>query len=177
MGGGAGAAVGLFSTGVGILTGIRAEGAAASANARASRKNAAVARAQAAQAVQRGEEEANRVRVMERRVIGAQRAALAAQGIAVDVGTAVDLQQDVIRSVQADIMTIRHNAALEAWGYEHEARGFRTRAAIALAEGRARQTEILLGGISRVAEISSGFGDGDSTRRTTTGTRRERQLV
>lgn len=84
-------------------------------------RNAQVARIRSEEARRRGEEMANRRRTRGRQVRGAQRAALAAQGITVDVGTGLDIQEDTERLTEEDVTTIRNNAALEAWGYEVEA--------------------------------------------------------
>ncbi|HLA14756.1 MAG TPA: hypothetical protein VJZ25_07010 [Gemmatimonadaceae bacterium] len=88
-------------------------------------QNAKLADWQAEDAIARGYETAFKHR-------GAQRAALAAQGISVGSGSALDVQLD-------DELIIRNNARLAAWGYRVEAAGFRSRAHLARVGGRIEQ--------------------------------------
>ena len=130
-----------------------AEREAGELNKKIARRNADLARIQERAALERGEREANRVRTQQQQVIGAQRAALAAQGIFVDTGTAANLQEDTRRVAEEDIIRIRNNARMEAWGYKNEIKefefeeeliGFGTQAAI--------QTTIL-GGVTQATNI------------------------
>lgn len=68
-------------------------------------------------AVSRGNLAARQRERQARRTIGAQRAALAANGVDVNSGTAADLQADEAALGALDAQTIRNNAAREAWGY------------------------------------------------------------
>ncbi len=72
----------------------------------------------ATDAKRRGRERAGRVRQRGKKVIGAQRAALAAQGIRVDVGSASDIQRETADITDFDAMTIKNNALREAFGFE-----------------------------------------------------------
>lgn len=92
--------------------------------------NAHVADLQASDAVERGAEAANRYRSQVRGVIGAQRTGFAAGNIDVAFGSAVDVQADAARLGELDALTIRTNAAREAWGYQVQAYDFRQQAAI-----------------------------------------------
>jgi hypothetical protein len=56
-------------------------------------------------------------------VIGTQRAEFAAQGVDVGSGSAVDVQKDTAYQGEIDALTLRTNAAREAWGYTVEAQG------------------------------------------------------
>jgi hypothetical protein len=98
--------------------------------------NAAVAHIQARDAIVRGEEEANRFRSSVRLMVGEQRAGFAAGNIDVGFGSAVDVQSDAALLGELDALTIRTNAAREAWGYRVEAEDLTTRAEIARQEGR-----------------------------------------
>lgn len=53
-----------------------------------------------------------------KKVIGSQRAALAAQGIRIDEGSARDVQLETAEIGELDAMNIRNNAAREAFGYK-----------------------------------------------------------
>lgn len=87
--------------------------------------NATIADKNATDAERRGQIAANRQRSQTRQTVGAQRAALAAQGLSLDSGTAVDLQADTSYFGELDALTIRNNAAREAWGYTSQATDLR----------------------------------------------------
>lgn len=72
-------------------------------------------------ALKRGAEEVFAIKKNAKRAVGSQRAALAAQGIVVDDGSALDVQLDTARSAEIDSMTARNNAWREAYGYKVQA--------------------------------------------------------
>ena len=96
---------------------------------------AAVADLQAKDAVQRGAEAEQRFRSQIRGTIGAQRAGFAAGNIDVSFGSAVDVQGDAAFLGELDALTIRTNAAREAWGFRVQAQDIRKRAQITRQEG------------------------------------------
>jgi hypothetical protein len=108
---------------------------AAESQAELSDYNASVADLQATDATQRGEEEANHYRQGVRTLVGEQRATFAASGVNVDFGSAGEVQQDSAFLGELDALTIRTNAAREAWGYKTQAYDFRKRADITRREG------------------------------------------
>jgi len=97
--------------------------------------NAEVAALQAEDALKRGTEEEQRFRSTIRGTIGAQRAGFAAGNIDVGYGSAVDVQADAATLGELDALTIRTNAAREAWGYKVAESDLRRRAEIARKEG------------------------------------------
>jgi hypothetical protein len=97
--------------------------------------NAAVADLQAKDAVARGLVEEQRYRQQIDQVIGAQRVGFAAGNIDTGYGSAVDVQADAAYIGELDALTIRTNAAREAWGYRVEAADLRKRAEITRREG------------------------------------------
>jgi len=99
--------------------------------------NAQVADLQAKDAIDRGFEDESRFRSVVRGAIGAQRAGFAAANIDVGFGSAVDVQADAAMLGELDALTIRTNAAREAWGYKVTATDFRKRGEIARKEGAA----------------------------------------
>jgi len=72
-------------------------------------------------ALKRGDRAASRYGQQVRGAIGGQRAALAAQGIDVNTGSAAASQEDIAAAGAEDMMTIRNNAWREAWGYRVQA--------------------------------------------------------
>lgn len=108
---------------------------AAESQADLSDYNGAVADLQAHDATVRGELEANKFRARTRVLIGEQRAGFAAGNIDVGFGSAVDVQADAATLGEMDALTIRTNAAREAWGYRVEATDQRNRGEIQRKEG------------------------------------------
>lgn len=90
--------------------------------------NAQMAELQAQDAVKRGNKEAAGHLKKTRGMVGSQRAAIAAQGIDVSEGSAMDIQTETMEMGIADAQTIRNNARREAFG-------FRTQSSNYLAQG------------------------------------------
>lgn len=98
--------------------------------------DAQLADQQAADAIARGKEAETRQRQATRGLIGAQRATLAAQGIDVSTGSALDVQADTAALGELDALTIRNNAAREAFGYRVQAMDYRNQGAMAALAGK-----------------------------------------
>lgn len=115
--------------------------------------NAKVAQQQAENERQIGniEEEQHRRRV--RQALGAQRAALAANGIDTTSGTALDLQTETAQFGEEDALTIRANAARKAWGYEVEAGNYKAQAIGAKARAKNTAMGSYLGGAANLAGL------------------------
>jgi hypothetical protein len=113
----------------------KAQRAVAEGSATLSEYNAAVSQLQAQDAVERGVEQEGRFRAQVRGVVGAQRAGFAGANIDVSSGSAADVQADAAFLGELDALTIRTNAAREAWGYQVQAVDLRERARISRKEG------------------------------------------
>lgn len=126
------------------------------------------ARARDARAI--GADEESRYRASVRGLIGSQRAGFAAQGVDVGSGSAVDVQADAAYLGELDALTIRNNAAREAWGYEVEADQARKGGAIAQKESRWGAVTSIAGTAGSLAAQRYGFsGPGGRTSKATTG--------
>jgi len=120
--------------------------------------NASVADLQAQDAIERGAESEGRFRQQIRGTIGAQRAGFAGGNVDVGYGSAVDVQADAAFLGELDALTIRTNAAREAWGYKVQGADLRRRADIARKEGvyleaagRQQQSAAYLGAAGTIA--------------------------
>lgn len=124
------------------------------------RTNAGLADSQAADAIDRGNQAAGGIDRQTRLLGGSQRAALAAQGVDVSTGSA----RDVVGNDQAlgalDALTIRNNAAREAWGFQTQAGSYRQQAGFAQAGGanqasalRRESLGTLLGGAAELYNV------------------------
>lgn len=101
--------------------------------------NADLADRAAEDAILRGNEAANRSRAGTRALAGAQRATLAAQGIDINSGTALDLQSETQDLGELDILTISNNAQREAYGFKVEAFNDRQQAKLARMSARNKE--------------------------------------
>ena len=100
-----------------IVSGVN-QAKASKYSAKVREQNAAMDRAAARDAVERGQiEEQKQYRDNAQRQ-GAQRAAMAANGIDVDFGSAAIIQDDAKRIGWMDAQTVRENARREVKGYE-----------------------------------------------------------
>ena len=85
------------------------------------RANARTARMQAEDARKRGHEAEGISRQKTKKLVGTQRANMAAAGIKLTDGSAYDIQQETQDIGELDALTIRNNAARQAFGYQTEA--------------------------------------------------------
>lgn len=92
------------------------------------RNNQIIAQQMADDARARGDEAARQQRVKSSAAAARQRVALAASGVIVGTGSALDLQSDTIALGEADALTIRSNAEREALGFEARGSGFASEA-------------------------------------------------
>lgn len=122
--------------------------------------NSRIRERQAEDALKRGHRAATEVRKKTKRVIGAQRAALAAQGIELDDGSALAIQEDTAAVGEVDALTVQNNAWREAWGFKVEAADLKSRAAFTRIGGESRaKSAVVTGGL---AAIQSGMSLGSS---------------
>lgn len=82
--------------------------------------NRRLSEAQASDALLRGTKDEARYRRQIALVAGQQKAEFGARNVTVD-GTALDLLGDTAQIGEEDALTIRNNAAREAWGYRNQA--------------------------------------------------------
>jgi hypothetical protein len=137
------AAVGILNV-VGGVTQAYGQVQAGRSSARVAEFNAQMAELQARDAERRGGEAANRHRQQVTRVIGSQRAALAAQGVDVGDGSALDMQIDTASLGELDALQIRNNAAREAFGYRASAIDSRRRGRLGRADSAGQAFNTIL---------------------------------
>jgi len=105
--------------------------------------NRRLAEAQASDALLRGTIEESRYRRQIAQVVGGQKAAFGQRNVAVS-GTALDLLSDTAQVGEEDALTIRNNAAREAWGYRNQANEASRWGANQLSNSRAKAGGTLL---------------------------------
>lgn len=111
------AAIPFIAMGVSAVSSAGQQRQAGEATAGAALQNAQFADAAANDAVRRGEYESDQQRRATRDFIGSQRTGFAANGVDVNSGSAANIQDDTAALGELDALTIRNNAAREAWGY------------------------------------------------------------
>lgn len=116
--------------------------------------NAKLANYQAADALARGSVAEFRHRQQVGKLVGAQRAGYGAQGIDVNDGSALDVQADTAYMGELDALTIRNNAAREAWGYQVQANDSMLQASLARSQGITGAAGTLLGGAGSLASMA-----------------------
>lgn len=107
---------GMASSAMGAYNQSKGTKAAYEYQAAVNRNNATLAEWQARDAITRGQRAEQSQRLKTAQLKGSQRAALAARGVALDEGSALNILDDTDFMGEADAMTIRDNAAREAWG-------------------------------------------------------------
>lgn len=125
------AQIGMFSS----IVGGAAQTAGGIANAintkRTANSNAALADQQAADALARGQSNEFNSRLKTAQLKGTQTARMAANGVALDSGSPLDVLTSTDEMGAVDANTIRDNAAKEAYGYKTQAANFRAQAGAA----------------------------------------------
>lgn len=108
--------------------------------------NASLAETQASDAIERGNVAASRQDMKTKQVVGSQRAGLAAQGVDVNSGSAMDVQGSTQAVGALDALTIKNNAWRTAWGYQAQAENYTTQGQFEKQSADAASTQTLLTG-------------------------------
>jgi hypothetical protein len=109
--------------------------------------NARYAEMQADDVMKRGKVASNQQRKKTKQLIGAQRAALAAQGVEVNSGSGLMLQEEAMEMGAADARMIENNAFREAWGMRAQASEMRFQGRVQqMANKYAARNAVLVGG-------------------------------
>jgi hypothetical protein len=147
---------GLILTGIGGIYEGKAERASAEYSAKVDENNAAQKDYIAQNTALIGSVEEERHRAKVRQLVGTQRATLAANGLDLSGGTALDLVTETAGMGEEDALTIRYNAAREAWGLREEAKGLRSSAAYKRVAGKnAQQATFLTTGAKLLSGAAS----------------------
>ena len=121
---------------------------------RAAKHNARIARLAAEDAIRRGASGAGRARMAGSQVVAQQQAILGASGVDPGTGTAVRLAQTSRGASELDALTIKNNAARQAWGLRQQATEMVRQGEAAQTASRWSAAGQILGGGGQIA----GFG-------------------
>jgi aspartyl-tRNA synthetase len=115
--------------------------------------NRQLAEMRAKDAISRGEKSTEQLKKQTKKLIGSQRTALAAQGINIEGGSALDVQVDTAELSALDALAIKANAYREAFGYRSQALGYGGQAAFTgIASAAAQRQTIATGGLGFLRE-------------------------
>jgi hypothetical protein len=88
------------------------------------RNNQTMANWNAADALARGQKEEDAQRLKTAQMKGSQRASMAARGLDISEGSALNILSDTDFMGEQDALTVRNNAKRSAWAYQNQAQGF-----------------------------------------------------
>lgn len=111
----------LLGNGLAKMGGLDPEKDLYEAEKEAHNRNAENAEFAAVDAEARGGIEASKARAAGGEVVGAQRVALAANGVELQSGSALELLVDTRGQSELDAQTLKNNAKREAWGFRTQA--------------------------------------------------------
>jgi hypothetical protein len=159
----AGVAASVIGAGVGAMGAIssaNAQSAAAKYNAQVAQQNQQIAQQNATQAGQAGEQQAAMSEQKTRAEVGAIKTSQAASNVDVNSGSAVDVQSSAASLGELNAITIRGNAAKQAYGYETQGTGFANQATLDTSQAASATTA---GEIGAGSTILGGLGSAGST--------------
>ena len=116
------------------------------------RANALLAERDANDVIARSGQDIGRVEGKKRKILGSQRASLAAQGIDSNFGSATDVQNETSFMGALDELTIKNNAFREAAGYRMQSSNYRRSADFTSRATKTNQLSTLLTGGAQAAD-------------------------
>lgn len=119
-------------------------------------QNANFAERSAKDAIKRGSKQADDHMRRVGRLIGAQRAAFATQGIEIDRGSARDIQNETFSLGLEDAVQIRNNSYLEAFGFESQAIASRSQAILNRIASKSQAKQEKIATFNRVVQSTLG---------------------
>lgn len=137
------AAIGLVGTAVSAMGAIqqaKAASAAANYNAKVADMNAKISERRSEDALERGRQAEQRKRLEVAQIQGKQRAAMAANGVDLGFGAPLDTLIDTATMGEMDALTVRQNAAREAYDFRVDASNGRAEANLKRMEAKSALT-------------------------------------
>lgn len=119
--------------------------------------NSLIAGKQSDYALEKGELQEQAFRYGTKQTIGKQRVAFAAQNVALDDGTALEMQMDAAKWGEVDALRIRNNAAMEAWGFRLQAGSQAIQGSLSMMSGAYQAGGAVMSGIQQAGRASMDF--------------------
>lgn len=114
--------------------------------------NSLIGQKQGEYALEKGQIQEQVVRYGTKQLIGKQRASFAAQNIALDDGTALEMQKDAAKWGEIDALRVRNNAAMEAWGYRLQAGSQAIQGSLAMMSSYSQAGSAVISGIGQAGQ-------------------------
>lgn len=133
-----------------------AAAAAAKFNAKTQEMNAKISEARARDSLERGKLDEQQKRNEVAQIKGRQQAAMAANGVDIGYGSPLDTLVDTATMGELDALTVRSNAAREAYGHDVEAANKRADAQLSRMNAKASKTA---GYLSAASSLLTGAGN------------------
>lgn len=114
-------------------------------------ENAKAADAQAKNVEQAGYVQEDRIRQRTRQMLASQRTGFAANNVDMSTGTPMDILGDTAVMGEQDALTVRANAAREAWGLKAQQVGYQNEMSLNTATNKNRNTGTILTSASSMA--------------------------
>jgi hypothetical protein len=134
VGGLAASAIGAGVSAVGAISSANATSANANYQAQVAKNNSIIASQNAEYATQAGQEKAQETSIRDKAQLGAVTTAIAANGLDVDTGSSVDVQQTQRETGTLATQQVVDAAALQAYGYRTNATSFTAQSGLDTAE-------------------------------------------
>jgi uncharacterized protein YhbP (UPF0306 family) len=128
---------------------------AAKYQAKVAKNNAILADRAAGSAKENAALREQQIRARGRMIMGSQRAAAAAGGIAVNSETIADLQGSQAGAIELDALTERHAGEMDAYGYQIEGMNYRSQAELLQSQAQSARTQ---GTLSAAGTVLSTVG-------------------
>ena len=159
----------LASTAIGVTSAIqssKAQQAQYNYQAQVAKENAKIAEQNAATERQQGIEEARLQRMKTIQAVGSQKTAMAANGVDITQGTALDVIEDTATMGELDALQTRYNYERKALSYEATANNFTNQANLDIIAGQNARTAGVynslstgLAGLTKTGDVASKWFD------------------
>lgn len=121
--------------------------------------NARLADMQAQDAIDRGNQDAQAANREKKKVLGAQQAAFAANGVDISSDIVTQAQDQTNTLGELDALTIKNNAAREAWGYKVQSQNYSNQGQFAqIAGAQKAKNTLITGGITTLGYGTQAYG-------------------
>ena len=137
---------------LGVAQSVDAQNKQADYNEAVAKNEATMAEYKAQDALERGTLAEKQKRLQTQKLIGAQKAGIAASGFTIGEGSAEDMLVDTEALGEEDVFAIRSNAAREAWSFRVSGTNALSQAGADSIAARNRNINTILSGGSRVAD-------------------------
>ncbi len=159
--------LGTVASVAGSISAANAQADAANYQAQVARNNAQIANQNAEYAIRAADVEAERKGIQDAQEVAKVKAGIAASGVSVNEGSAVDVVSSEREVNKLDTLTDQHDAQLRAYGYRTQAANFEAEAGLKKLEASNARKAGVIGGVSGllsgVGSLAGKWGGGSGS--------------